>query len=263
MPESPCRIWYQSFVDPAEQRPYISRLQACLNDRSAPGFQFEVHGLTPPDRHLSLLSEFRCAGSSVRNCVLAQEKGYDAFVLGHFQEPGLAECRTAVEIPVVGLGEATMLHACTLGRTFGLVTINPVFVPFHEEQVRKARLQERCAGVRAIDGQVATFMRAFEDEAAYRQVKEDFCRQVQPLLDAGAEVLIPSGGMPMLLFGREQGFVIDGAVVLDGIAVVVALAEAAVKLRRQTGVAVSRRGAYQKAPPEAVQEFLASVPPRR
>jgi Asp/Glu/hydantoin racemase len=156
-----------------------------------------------------------------------------------------------------------MLHACTLGRTFGLVTINPVFVPFHEEQVRKARLQERCAGVRAIDGQVATFMRAFEDEAAYRQVKEDFCRQVQPLLDAGAEVLIPSGGMPMLLFGREQGFVIDGAVVLDGIAVVVALAEAAVKLRRQTGVAVSRRGAYQKAPPEAVQEFLASVPPRR
>ena len=34
--------------------------------------------------------------------------------------------------------------------------------------------------------------------------------------------------------------------------------EAALKLYRQTGLALSRRGTYAKAPPEAVQEFLAA-----
>jgi Asp/Glu/hydantoin racemase len=47
-------------------------------------------------------------------------------VIGHFHEPGLAEARSAVRIPVIG---ATMLHACALGRKIGLVTTKPVFVP--------------------------------------------------------------------------------------------------------------------------------------
>src|SRR5581483_9430777 len=220
MADADRRIWYQSFVDPDEQRPYIERLQRRLNDCSSPGVRFDVHGISPPDRHLSPLTEFRCAGSAIRNCLVAREQGYDAFVLGHFQEPGLTECRTAVDFPVVGLGEATMLHACTLGGTFALVTINPVFLPWHREQIRKLGLQDRCVGVRALDTQVETYMRAFEDEEAYQEVKTSFCLQVQPLLDAGAEVLIPAGGLPMLLFGRERGFTIRGAIVLDGIAVV-------------------------------------------
>ena len=44
------RIWYQSFVDPVAQRPYISRLQALLDAYAAPGTRFEVHGIDPPDR---------------------------------------------------------------------------------------------------------------------------------------------------------------------------------------------------------------------
>ena len=43
---------------------------------------------------------------------------------------------------------------------------------------------------------------------------------------------------------------------LNGLAVMVAMAEAAVKLHRLTGAAVSRRGTYAKAPDEAVREFL-------
>ena len=257
MPSDSVRIWYQSFVDPEEQRPYIGRLQAYLDDCSSPGTRFVVHGISPPDRHLSRLTELRCATSAIRNCILAEQQGYDAFVLGHFQEPGLAECRTVVDLPVVGLGEAAMLHACTLGRSFGLVTINPVFIPWHQEQVRKIGLHDRCAGVRAIDTQVEDYMRAFQDEGAFQAVKEAFCRQVRPLIDAGAEVLIPAGGLPMLLLSRERPFTIQGAVVMDGIAVVAALAEAAVKLRRQTCTAVSRRGEYLKAPDEAIREFLA------
>jgi allantoin racemase len=259
-PAGPARIWYQSFVDPVEQQPYISRLQALLDQYAAPGIHFEVHGITPPDRYLSPLTEYRCAGSAIRNAIEAQRTGCAAFAMGHFQEPGLLECRTAVDIPVLGLGEATMLHALTLGRTFGLVTINAAFTPWLRDQIFHLGVQARSVGVRALDTQVATYMRAYDDESAYRAVKEAFCREAGVLVEAGAEVIIPAGGLPMLLFARERGFEIEGAPVVNGIAVLVAAAEAAIKLQGLTGAAISRRGTYAKAPPEAVAEFLGSVP---
>jgi Asp/Glu/hydantoin racemase len=254
----PARIWYQSFVDPEQQRPYITRLEEQLSAYAAPGITFDVHGVSPPDRYLSPLTEFRCAAQAIRAGIEAQTQGCDAFVIGHFQEPGLIECRSALEIPVVGLGEATMLYACMLGRTFGLVTINPIFIPWHRDQINRLGLGQRSVGVRAIDTQVATYMQAFEDEAAYQQVKADFCRQASSLVAAGAEVLIPAGGLPMLLLAREQALTVEGAAVLNGIATVVAAAEAALKLFRITGVAASRQGTFAKAPPEAIEEFLAS-----
>ncbi len=250
------RIWYQSFVDPVAQRPYISRLQALLDAYAAPGIRFEVHGINPPDRYLSPLTEFRCAGQAIRNAIEAQNSGCAAFVFGHFQEPGLIEARTAVDIPVLGLGESTMLHALTLGHTFGLVTINPVFVPWLRDQIIRLGLTRQSVGVRALDTEVATYMRAYEDAAAFRDVKEAFSREAMGLVEAGAEVIVPAGGLPMLLFAQEKNFEVGGALVLNGLAVVVAMAEAAVKLHRITGASVSRRGTYAKAPDEAVREFL-------
>jgi len=257
-PAGPARIWYQSFVDPQEQRPYMVRLQERLATYASPGIRFEVHGVSPPDRYLSPLTEFRCAARAIRGAIEAQRQGYDAVVIGHFQEPGLVECRCALEIPVVGLGEATMLYACSIGRTFGLVTINPVFLPWHRDQITRLGLGQRAVGVRAVDTQVATYMRAFEDDGVYQRVKEEFCREAEALALAGAEVVIPAGGLPMLLLAREPSLTVRQVVVLNGIAVVAAAAEAALKLFRQTGVAVSRQGTFAKAPPEAIQEFLAS-----
>lgn len=250
------RIWYQSFVDPVAQRPYISRLQALLDEYAAADVRFEVHGIDPPDRYLSPLTELRCAGQAVRNAIEAERSGCAAFVFGHFQEPGLLEARTAVEIPVLGLGESTMLHALTLGRTFGLVTINPAFLPWLRDQIIRLGLTQQSAGVRALATEVDTYMRAYEDPSVFREVKQAFSREAIGLVDAGAEVIIPAGGLPMLLFAREKNFEAGGALVLNGLAAVVAMTEAAVKLHRLTGAAVSRRGTYAKAPDEAVREFL-------
>jgi allantoin racemase len=44
----PARLWYQSFVHPIEQAPYIERLQASLDAAASPDIKFEVHGLDPP-----------------------------------------------------------------------------------------------------------------------------------------------------------------------------------------------------------------------
>jgi len=252
----PEKLWYQSFVHPIEQAPYIERLQAALDAAAGPGIRFEVHGLDPPDHLFHPLTEFRCAAQTIRNALEAERAGYDAFVIGHFQEPGLLEIRGALDIPVIGLGEANLLAALSMGRRLGLVTIDPVFIEWHERQVHAHGLDQRVAGVRAIKMDLPAFMRAFTNEECYTAVRADFVEQVRPLVAAGAEVIIPAGGLPMLLFARECPFVIDGALVLNGIAVATKAAEMALALRRLTGAVVSRRGTYAKASPACIAEYL-------
>jgi hypothetical protein len=75
------------------------------------------------------------------------------------------------------------------------------------------------------------------------------------MLDPGIDVIIPAGGYPMLLFGREPGFSIDGAVVLNGLPVAIAAAETAIRLKRLNGTCTSRRAAYALPVAEAVTEF--------
>jgi hypothetical protein len=109
------------------------------------------------------------------------------------------------------------------------VTIDPVFIDWHERQVRAHGLEQRVTGVRAIHVDLPGFMRAFTDDTSYARVRAEFVEQVRPLVAAGAEVIIPAGGLPMLLFARERPFIIDGALVLNGIAVVAKAAEMALR----------------------------------
>jgi allantoin racemase len=258
-PGAPIRIWYQSFVDPEAQAPYIERLKARLDRTAGPGVTADIHGISPPDRHFHALTEFRCADQVIRAALRAEAEGYDAFVIGHFQEPGLTECRGAVDIPVVALGEAALLHACTLGRRIGLVTIDPAFIPWHEAQVAHHGLQQRVAGIAAITADLARFTRAFTLEAEHEAMRRDFAEQVQALIARGADVLIPAGGMPMLLFSSVQPFLIGRVLVLEGIATVMKAAEMAVALHRLTGLPASRAGLYAKAPAGAIEDFLGTT----
>jgi allantoin racemase len=126
---------------------------------------------------------------------------------------------------------------------------------WHDRQIRMHGFGERYAGTQALKMDLPSFMKAFTDETAYAQVRSKFVAQVKPLIEKGAEVIIPAGGLPMLLFARESPFVIDDAPVLNGIAIVVKATEMAISLRSITNLVVSRRGTYAKAPPEAIAEF--------
>lgn len=252
----PMKIWYQSFVAPNQQTGYVRDLQRALTACADPEASYEIHGITPPDLELHRITEFRCAAQVLRNAVTAQQQGYDAFVIGHFQDGGLYEARATVDIPVLGLGETTMLYACTLGRKIALVTINPVFIPFHEEQIVRYGLTERVVAVKALTTDPEELNRAFTDTGAFERILRQFREQAQPLVDAGVEVIIPAGGLPMLLFSRVAQFTVGQVVVLNGLAVLVKMAETAVTLRRLNGTAVSRAATFAKPSPKALQEFL-------
>jgi len=249
-------IWYQSYTDPDEHSEYFTRLDAFLGTVAGPDTSIRLEGLVPSAKHVHGLTEFRCADQVVRNAVQAEREGCDAFVIGHFQDAGLAEARSAVNIPVVGLGESTMLQSCLLGRRIGLVTIDKVFIPWHEDQVARYGLQERVVAVRAIDTNLDEFMRAFATEEGYATVLDRFRAQVRPMVADGIDVVIPAGGLPMLLFGREPGLAIDGAPVVNGIPISLEMAEMAVRLRELGGLGASRVGSYAPPPTVALEEFL-------
>lgn len=246
------KIWFQGATDRVHMAPYITRVEAHLKSVLDPEFSATFHTTTPPATTTHAITEFRIARNLIKNAVEAQKQGYDAMVITHFQDAGLAEVKSVVDIPVIGLGETTLMHALTLGRKLGLITINPVFIPWHEDQVIRYGLQQRVVGVRAVPATVADFIDAFASPAGLQKLKPLWDKECRALLEAGADVIVPAGGLPMMLFGGE----LDGAPVVNGVTLVAKTAEMAIKLRKQGMFRVSRRSNYVHPPEKALKEFL-------
>ena len=166
------RIWWQSFVDPAQNEPYLTCLGEYLNEIADPETIVDVHGMTPGDRSFGRLTELRCAALAVDNALDAAASGYDAFVMGHFQDSGLYEARSALTIPVVGLGETSLHWAAQIGRNIGVVTIDPVFERWHLEQADLYGLSGRVSHVVGLGLVVEDFAASFagDTEALGRMV---------------------------------------------------------------------------------------------
>jgi hypothetical protein len=167
----------------------------------------------------------------------------------HFQDAGLAEVKSVAEIPVLGLGETTLMHSLTLGRKLGLITINPVFIPWHEDQVIRYGLQQRVVGVRAVEATVADFINAFASKEAFEKLKPLWERECRRLLEAGAARDRRPARLPMMFLRELEG--------------------APVERRHHRGRAlswrsacasrdarVSRRSNFVKPPEKALKEFL-------
>jgi len=250
------KIWYQSYVDYENGASYWDMLQPHLDAASGPDTQIDIRGITPFDSYAHPLVEFRCAREMICNAIQAEREGYDAFVVGHFQDAGLYEARSVVDIPVIGLGEATMLWSCQLGQRIGIVTINPRFIPWFHQQIGKYGLKDRVVDVHSMTFEPGQILAAYGDAAKADEVKTLFEEQGRPLVAAGSDVLIPGGGIPMLLFSNFYNHQIDGAPVINGIPIAVKMAEMAVSLKQMTGQSVSRVGDYAKAPDHVIEEFL-------
>ena len=251
------RIWFQGATDRVHMAPYINKVEAHLKSILDPQFSGTFNTTSPPATTTHAITEYRMAGAFMRGALEAERQGYDAIAITHFQDAGLAEVKSVVDIPVLGLGETTLFHACTLGRKLGLVTINPAFVPWHEDQVVRYGLQSRVVGVRAVNASVSDFIDAFATQEAYDRLYPKWEHECRILLDAGADVIVPAGGLPMMLYGSPMGANIDGAPIVNGITLIAKAAETAIKLRRIAGMAaVSRRSNYAKPPEKALKEFL-------
>src|SRR4051812_14975449 len=85
--------------------------------------------------------------SILDSVIEAELEGYDAVAIGNILDPALREARSMVDIPVLGLGETSMLTSCMMGSTFSLVGVNPYFGGRFEENVAKYGLRNRLASI--------------------------------------------------------------------------------------------------------------------
>jgi allantoin racemase len=252
------RIWAQGATDQAGHRNYLAALLPHMQGCTDPDFELEFKTMTPSVTTVHALSEFRFSREVIRGAIQAEREGYDVFFMNHFQDVGLYDARASVNIPVLGLGEATLLHACTMGRKFGLLAINPAFIPTHAEQVHRYGLQQRIAGIRAINANIGDYMEAFASLAKKAELRAIFEHEARRLIDAGADIIVPTGGIPMMLFGNEPDANVDGAPIINGVTVVIKAAEMAVKLKRFGFPIASRHPQSGFALPssQALEEFL-------
>lgn len=82
---------------------------------------------------------------------LMRRQQADAYVIACFSDPGLALAREALDVPVVGIAESSMLLALGLGDRFGIVAILDASVRRHLRSIRAIGLEGRLAGDRAIN----------------------------------------------------------------------------------------------------------------
>ncbi|QOZ52506.1 aspartate/glutamate racemase family protein [Bradyrhizobium sp. CCBAU 53338] len=252
----PIRIYWQSFIDRSVNEAYFKGLSAYLAGIAAPGVEVEVFGMSPPDSDISRLSEFRCSILAVDNGICAEEEGFDAVVIGHFQDPGLYELRSAVRIPVIGAGEATLYGALQLGRRLGLITLDPDFEVWHLEQAERYGISDRIAKVVGLGCRPEDFGAAFAGDAEARaRMIAQFRRCADPLLEAGADVILPAGVLPGLLIAGEHKCRIERAPVLNCASVALKTAEMWAQLHRIDGVEAGRGPSFRLPSQQARDQF--------
>jgi allantoin racemase len=75
----------------------------------------------------------------------------DAVVLAGFGDYGTRTVKATLPVPVVGLAEAALGYAVTLGERVAIVTTTPRMIAYTERLVETLGFAARCRAVRAVD----------------------------------------------------------------------------------------------------------------
>lgn len=80
----------------------------------------------------------------------AAQKDAAGYVIACFGDPGLHALRDQTTLPVVGIQEAAVMTALTLGQRFGVIAILPASIPRHLRAFGAMGVLDRLAGDRAL-----------------------------------------------------------------------------------------------------------------
>ena len=169
----------------------------------------------------------------------ANQQGFDAVILAAFCDPALEAVKEISQVPVYGIEEAAFSTALLLGNKFGILTEKKHKEAVKMQHVRKHGLEQRFAGVRALN------MGVLEIAADPEKVKIkgiSVCRQL--IEEDGAEVII-LGCASMAGYNQEMEDAL-GVPVLDPVAVAFKVVEGLTEL----GVHHSKIGLYATPAPK-------------
>lgn len=182
----------------------------------------------------------------------AEEEGFDAVVIDCFGDTMLWEMRQALNIPVVGIGEASMLLAESMANKFGIVHISSFNIPGQEERNERYGLTKRCVGIVPLSLTPTEQDQVLVDAGP---AIEAFRRDCQPLIKAGAEILLPACSLIACAMrvgiGVEKEYPngfneVDGVPVADVIGSALKMAEVLASLKKGGSSWVSRKCTFAR-----------------
>ncbi|WP_205124458.1 aspartate/glutamate racemase family protein [Tsukamurella sputi] len=102
------------------------------------------------------------AGVVRRGTEAAGRAGVAAIVVAAFSDPGTAELRNAVSVPVFGIGEQAFKEAGRGGRAFGIATVtsDPALVESFRAKAESLGLLEQYRGVRVTPGDASELVKS-------------------------------------------------------------------------------------------------------
>lgn len=210
------------------------------------------------------MRHLQCSGNFVRSlytemlnnrqvaeeAYLAERDGADAVVLGCWADP-LWETRELLNIPVVGIGEAGMLLATTLGHKFAVITVAPGVVPPIEVDLRLYGLEDRAIPrpVRSLDPPSDLDLLSESVTDPFKRLIPNFERVAKDCIRDGAEVIVVGCGYygPILTMHGYNRIPDTGVPVVDCSAAGLKLAESLADLRKSIGLTKST-ALYHRSP---------------
>jgi len=191
-------------------------------------------------------------GSAVMLEMLAEKRGtFDAAICAAFGDPGLGGARELFDFPIVGMAEAAMLVACTLGRKFAIVSFAKALEPWFAEIVDWHGMSGRCAAIQMLDSAFTNINDVAEEK---QQLLVDLANRV--VTHNGADVVIlagaPLAGLATKLRERVP------VPLVDGIQAAVTMAEGLVRLNPRKATL----GTYRRPGPKdskGLSDSLANV----
>ena len=175
----------------------------------------------------------------VEEIMKGEAAGQQAFVIACFDDTGLEAARSAVNGPVVGIGEAAFHVASLIAHRFCVVTTLSRSIAPIQANLMKYGLDRRCARVRACEVAVLEL----EDPAS--GAREKLSGEImRAKAKEGAEaIVLGCAGMADLAASLAREHELP---VIDGVAAAVKLVEVLVTLGHST----SKRGPYARPLPK-------------
>ncbi|MET1155221.1 aspartate/glutamate racemase family protein [Arthrobacter sp.] len=184
------------------------------------------------------------AGYRMIEEALARRGTYDGLVVACYYDPAVEALREILEVPVVGIAEASSHMASLLAPKFSVITVLRRGVRHVEEVIDRIGLTSRCASVRGVDLGVL-------------DLDEDFARSLE-VIAAEAQKAIEEDGAEAIALGCAGMGPLDkqlqdllGVPILDGVACAIPLVEACIRY----GVSTSKINTYGPPPTKTSAEL--------
>lgn len=263
------RIWFQKHTVTGRVKGLDDAYAAHVARVARPDTEVAFHGL-PAETYEGPLPEGLVRYGGVEDlfaahfaaqAVRARDEGFDAYVIGTSQDPGLVTARGLVDIPVVGYGETALHVASMVAARFGVVGFIPELAEPIRDNAARYGLAERLVAFAytatgaaevhaALEGHAGPFIDAFREAG-------------REAITAGAQVLIPGEGLPNEILVREEVTSVDQVPILDPNGLSIKMAEFLVEARSLSIIPPVRTGYRGRRPTsDQLQHLLGIYGPR-